>query len=95
MGGSYAHGWSATPTRDMVVNVIGLRPVEPGFARAKLEPQIGDLQSISATQPTPKGLIHVSIDHGKLALETPVPVDVTLSDGTVQSLEPGTHQLTL
>jgi len=29
-GGSRCHGWSATPTRDLIVRVPGIEPAEPG-----------------------------------------------------------------
>src|SRR4029450_5071106 len=29
--GTHCHGWSSTPTRDLVEYVLGIRPEEPGF----------------------------------------------------------------
>ncbi|KAJ0413794.1 Six-hairpin glycosidase-like protein [Aspergillus carlsbadensis] len=38
---SDCHGWSCVPIYDAVVNVLGVRPVAPGFARLRFEPRVG------------------------------------------------------
>ena len=43
-GGTHAHGWSCTPTRDMLVYTLGVSPAEPGFARARISPRLGRLE---------------------------------------------------
>src|SRR5690606_2480093 len=40
-GGTVSHGWSATPTRDLVQRVLGVTPAEPGFAVASVQPALG------------------------------------------------------
>ena len=37
-GGSYCHGWSSTPTRDLVVYTLGITPGEPGYSRVRVAP---------------------------------------------------------
>ncbi|KAL3488954.1 Six-hairpin glycosidase-like protein [Aspergillus germanicus] len=36
---SDCHGWSCVPVYDAVVNVLGVRPVKPGFGRLRFEPR--------------------------------------------------------
>ncbi|KAL4956635.1 Six-hairpin glycosidase-like protein [Aspergillus filifer] len=37
---SDCHGWSAVPIHDVVANVVGLRPIEPGFKRLSFWPRL-------------------------------------------------------
>ncbi len=60
-GGTVSHGWSATPTRDLMQRVLGVEPAEPGFAVARVEPALGDLEWAEGSVPTPAGLVHVSV----------------------------------
>jgi alpha-L-rhamnosidase len=41
---SLAHGWSAGPTYALSAYVLGLRPVDPGFATWIVQPQLGNLR---------------------------------------------------
>lgn len=92
VGGSHCHGWSATPSRDLVVYTLGIRPAEPGFARARVAPALGDLDWAEGTAPTPQGPLWVRADPTRLQIDTPVPVTVEWS-GELQDLPPGRHDL--
>jgi hypothetical protein len=74
-GGTISHGWSATPTRDLVQRVLGVVPAEPGFAAARVEPALGDLDWAEGAVPTPAGLLHVSARDGKVLVDSPIPFD--------------------
>ena len=63
-GGTISHGWSSTPTRDLVQRVLGVTPAEPGFAVASIEPELGDLEWAAGAVPTPAGLLHVEVRDG-------------------------------
>ncbi|KAL2857078.1 Six-hairpin glycosidase-like protein [Aspergillus pseudoustus] len=41
MSRSDCHGWSCVPVYDAVVNVLGVRPVKPGWGRLRFEPRRG------------------------------------------------------
>lgn len=75
-GGTISHGWSSTPTRDLVQRVLGVTPAEPGFAVAAVAPALGDLEWIEGTAPTPHGPIHVRVDATHITVDSPVPVDL-------------------
>ncbi|RDW93952.1 uncharacterized protein DSM5745_01274 [Aspergillus mulundensis] len=38
---SDCHGWSCVPIYDAVVDVVGVRPVAPGYRRVRFEPRVG------------------------------------------------------
>jgi len=52
---SLAHGWSAGPTYALSAYVAGMRPVEPGFKRWLVQPQLGDLHFAQGQVKTPHG----------------------------------------
>ena len=74
-GGSRCHGWSSTPTRDLVVHTLGIAPAEPGFTRARVAPALGALDWAEATVPTPHGTLHVRADSGHVEVDSPVPFE--------------------
>jgi hypothetical protein len=87
-GGTVSHGWSSTPTRDLVQRVLGINPAEPGFAVASIEPQLGYLDWARGTAPTPGGLISVEVRADAISVESPVPF---VCAG--RRYEPGAHRV--
>lgn len=74
-GGTRCHGWSSTPTRDLIVHTLGIAPAEPGYASVEVSPQLGGLEWARATVPTPHGPITVEAHaDGTLEIDSPVPV---------------------
>jgi len=75
IGGTRCHGWSSTPSRDLIQHVLGVQPAEPGFTSVRVAPQLGDLEWIRATVPSPFGLITVEAHaDGRVEIDSPVPV---------------------
>jgi hypothetical protein len=72
-GGTVSHGWSSTPTRDLVQRVLGITPLEPGFAVAAIEPELGGLEWACGAAPTPHGLIAVDVRRDVISVGSPVP----------------------
>jgi alpha-L-rhamnosidase len=93
--GTPVHGWSSTPTRDLVQHVLGLQPAEPGFGRVRFAPSLGTLTEVEASVPTPHGSVTISISGGKAAITSPVPVTFVASDGSSQDLPAGSSTLAL
>ena len=75
-GGSHCHGWSSTPTRDLIVHTLGITPAEPGFTRARVAPALGDLDWAEATVPTPYGPLRVRADATGVDVDSPVPFEI-------------------
>jgi hypothetical protein len=57
---SYCHGWSAGPVVLVLKNILGVRPVAPGWKEVRIAPQPGGLQWAEGTIPTPQGEIRAS-----------------------------------
>jgi alpha-L-rhamnosidase len=88
-GGTLSHGWSSTPTRDLIQRVIGLTPDTPGFTRALVQPNLGDLQFAKATAPTPYGPIHISVTPDGVEVDSPIPARLVWNG--VETLLPATR----
>ena len=74
-GGTHCHGWSSTPTRDLIVGTLGITPAEPGYASVRVVPALGGLEWARATVPTPHGPITVEARaDGTVTVASPVPV---------------------
>jgi alpha-L-rhamnosidase len=85
---SLAHAWSAGPTYLLSSAILGVRPLMAGYARAAVEPQVEDVQSIvgealswaEGVVPTPQGGIEVRWQRpgpGRCRLEVQIPEGVT------------------
>lgn len=74
VGGSHCHGWSATPTRDLMIYTLGIQPADPGFTRARVAPALGDLDWAEGTAPTPHGPLWVRAETDQLEIDSPVPL---------------------
>ena len=57
---SLCHGFSATPVYQLSTEVLGVAPLEPGFARFRLAPQPVDLDWARGVVPTVRGDIAVA-----------------------------------
>lgn len=68
---SLCHGWASGPTSWLSEHVLGVSVVEPGCKTIRIQPNLGDLQWVEGTYPTPMGV--VKIRHEKQA------------DGTIKS----------
>jgi hypothetical protein len=58
---SHCHGWTAGPALSLPAEVVGIKPVLPGFALFEVRPQLGGLAFAKAVVPSPHGLIAVSM----------------------------------
>ena len=57
---SDCHAWSAHPAYYLLSTVCGIKPADIGFHSVVIEPHLGDLKSVSASMPHPKGRIQVA-----------------------------------
>jgi alpha-L-rhamnosidase len=74
---SWCHAWSAYPAFLLPAYALGVRPLEPGFARALIAPQLCDLTWAEGRVPTPHGPIAVRVEQGEAGWIT----QVTLPEG--------------
>lgn len=75
--GTVAQGWSSTPTRDLITQIAGVTPAEPGYAAVQVAPVLGHLEWLEAEVPTPHGTVRVRVDSDSLVVDSPVPVHVS------------------
>jgi len=92
--GTHVHGWSSTPTKDLIFYTLGVTPAEPGYAVARIAPRLGRLAWAEGRVPTPHGLISVRAEPGKVSIDSPVPMIVDLPGQTPRSLPAGKHEVT-
>ena len=95
--GTYNHAWSGGPLTMMHQYIAGIAPAAPGFKRFSVKPQLGPLQHVQTTVPTPHGNIELSVTrnaaHGlDLKLTVPKATKAEVEIGTFKkTFRPGTH----
>lgn len=72
-GGTICHGWSSTPTRDLITYVLGVQPARPGFTTASVEPALGCLEWAAGATTTPNGTLRVEASREHIVVDSPVP----------------------
>ena len=91
--GTHVHGWSCTPTKDMIFYTLGVTPAEPGYTTARIAPRLGGLEWAKGKVPTPFGLIEVEVNGSKVTVDSPVPFILDLEGKPVQKFPAGKHIL--
>nr|WP_241732489.1 alpha-L-rhamnosidase N-terminal domain-containing protein [Galbitalea soli] len=91
--GTPVHGWSSTPTRDLVSYVLGIRPDAPGYSRVRIAPAPGGVAELEGRVPTPHGPVSAHLAGGVLTISSPVPVIVVDAAGDEHSLAAGEHRI--
>jgi alpha-L-rhamnosidase len=57
------HAWGAAPANIIPRDLMGLQPLEPGFKKIRIRPQIGSLTFARIKIPTIRGAVLLDIDH--------------------------------
>ena len=70
------HSWGATPLNAISRFLLGVTPLEPGFAKVRIAPHPAGLQKISARIPTIKGALRMAIEGNELLVDSPVPTEI-------------------
>jgi alpha-L-rhamnosidase len=60
---SLAHGWASGPSYWLMEQVLGIQPTGPGFAQTTIRPDLLGLTWAHGAEPTPHGLLQVSLSH--------------------------------
>jgi alpha-L-rhamnosidase len=93
--GTHVHGWSCTPTKDMVFYTLGVTPAEPGYTKAKIAPNLGNLEWAEGKVPTPHGLISVRVESDRVHIDSPVPVILELPGQPICELPSGEFEISI
>lgn len=56
---SHCHAWSAAPTYIFGVMFLGVKPLEPGFSKVSIAPDLNGLEWIRGSVPIPQGKIDI------------------------------------
>ena len=62
---SLCHGWASGPTAWLSRHVLGVKPLDPGCTRMEICPNLGDLDWVKGSFPTPKGPVKIHVSKGK------------------------------
>ncbi len=87
---SRCHGWSASPAFDLTTYVLGVRPIEPGYSRAAVDPCLGPLSHASGRVPTPHGWLSVAVQGPRIELHVPEGMFVQAAG---REVGPGHHRV--
>ncbi len=68
---SLCHGWASGPAPYIAENVLGVTPVEPGYKKVKISPQLSGLEWIKGAVPTPYGNIEIEADKNGVKYSVP------------------------
>jgi hypothetical protein len=96
---SDCHAWSASPVYYFLSLVAGIKPASPGFKSVRIEPNLGNLNSIDATMPHLLGTIRVKLkkdNENRLSGEITLPnhLDgVFIWNGVQTQLKRGTNKI--
>ena len=74
---TWNHAWGAAPANILSRFVLGVRPLEPGYAKVLIAPQSGPLKWVRGKVPTPHGPVAVSWKDDPRSLEITVPPGTT------------------
>lgn len=77
---SLCHGWASGPTSWLSEYVLGVKVLEPGCKTVRIRPNLGDLEWVEGTFPTPYGEIKISHKNvnGKVESEIDAPEEVRI-----------------
>ncbi|KAJ5682957.1 hypothetical protein N7462_006122 [Penicillium macrosclerotiorum] len=76
---SDCHGWSASPVYEIVAQVFGLSPAQPGFKRLRIAPRMELLEHARGTFFTPVGDVTVAwTKEGDLEVEPAVEIEAEI-----------------
>lgn len=90
------HAWGAAPANVIPRDLMGIRPLEPGFAKVLIEPHSGTMKWAEMKVPTVKGELVVRFDNkGSYRLSVDLPKGMTARIGLPTSAPDGSATIML
>lgn len=78
---TFSHPWGAAAGNIIVRHTFGVQPLEAGFGKLQIKPQLGSLEYGTLKTPTIKGAVTVSVQSpgnaGRFAMTTTTPANTT------------------
>ena len=90
---SLCHAFGTIPVNFFQRVILGVEPLEPGFALFAFSPSLFDLEFARGRIPVPGGAVSVFIDRRRYELIIPEGCTAQLPDG--RQLPPGKHEGTM
>lgn len=90
----WGHAWSTAPLNIAMRKILGVEPLEPGYAAARIRPRLGSLAFAKGKVPTVRGAIFVNCRQDALAVVIPcgVRAEVVLPwNGETRHVGEGRH----
>ena len=84
------HAWGAAPLNVISRYLLGVRPLEAGFKRILVAPQLGSLTRVNAVVPTAAGAVRLEVEGRQLKVSVPAPTLVVWK-GENHQVGPGEH----
>lgn len=92
------HAWSTAPLNVIARCILGITPLEPGFAKISVKPRLGTLSQVAARIPTASGTVSLRISNTGstyyVELDSPAPVRFEAFD-SARELSAGRHQFNI
>ena len=88
------HAWSTAPLNIAMRKILGVEPIEPGYASVRIRPQLGSLAFANGKMPTVRGAIAVNCSRDALAVVIPrgIRAEVVLPwNGETRNVGDGRH----
>ena len=76
---SLAHGWASGPTAWLTQQVLGIEPTGAGFKTVTIRPDLAGLTWAKGAEPTPRGLIRVSVEEHAVKIALPAETEAKVS----------------
>lgn len=72
------HAWGSAPANVIPRRLMGVEPLAPGFATARIKPQLASLEWAEATVPTIRGAIRMKVENkaGSYTLQVKIPANM-------------------
>lgn len=78
---SLCHGWASGPAAFIQEYILGVKVLEPGCKKVAVKPNLGSLNHVKGTYPTPYGIIHIEAhkdENGETVVNVTAPAAVTV-----------------
>ncbi|MBR4171682.1 MAG: hypothetical protein IKR48_08535, partial [Kiritimatiellae bacterium] len=86
------HAWGAAPLNIISRYILGVTPLEAGFRKVAIRPQLGGLKRIAGTVPTALGPVKIEATPDRLVFVSPAPVEATFC-GKSRTFPSGRHEM--
>ncbi len=79
-GGTYNHAWSGGGLTLLSQYVAGVEPLEAGYRKVRIRPQLGPLKEVTATVDTPLGKLVVRVRGAEVSYDAPAGMIVVANE---------------